>query len=298
MLGDADKATGRGDGPRRRMKVTYLLGIAGVDTQERPEARLWAKRLEWPMLLVALWIPVQWYLEETRHIAPLFGRIADWLVWLAFLFETALLTTLVRNKRHYLLHNWLNLAIIIGGLSIIWQLTPLIGLMRSLRLLLVVALLARLSRTIRALLSRHQLGTTLAVALGTMVLAGVVVTRLDPSVGNIWDGMWWAWVSMSTVGYGDVVPHSTAGRLFAALLILFGVVVLSMLTASLSAFFIGSDVKRVEHEEREADRMLREIAERLERVERLLERQTDEENETHGSRHRRRSRSVANKPDQ
>ena len=260
------------------MKIIHLLGIAGVDPQETPDARLWAKRLEWPMLVVALWIPVQWYLTEARLIPSSLAIIADWLVWLAFMIETSLLTVLVRNRQRYLLRNWMNLAIIVGGLPVIWQFTPMIGLMRSLRLLLVVVILARLSRTFRKLLSRHQLGATLTVALVTMLLSGVIITRLDPSVGSVWDGMWWAWVSMSTVGYGDVVPHNAAGRLFGALLILFGVVVISMLTASLSAFFIGGDVEKVEHEEREADRMLKDIADRLERVERLLEQQAAERN--------------------
>lgn len=255
------------------MRIIHLLGIAGVDPEERPDAKLWAKRLEWPMLAVALWIPIQWYLAETQLISPMLASIGDWLVWLAFLIETTLLTALVKHKQRFLLHNWMNLAIIIGGLPAVWQFTPLIGLMRSLRLVLVVVILARLSRTIRKLLSRHQLGATLVVALVTMVLSGVIITRLDPSIGSVWDGMWWAWVSMSTVGYGDVVPQNAAGRLFGALLILFGVVVISLLTASLSAFFIGGDVGKVEHEEREADRMLKEISERLERVERLLEQQ-------------------------
>ncbi|HET7832599.1 MAG TPA: potassium channel family protein [Gallionella sp.] len=266
------------------MRIIHLLGIAGVDPQEQPAARQWAKLLEWPMLAVALWIPIQWYLEEAQLISPLLANIANWLVWLAFLVETVVLTALVKNKQHYLLHNWLNLAIIVGGLPLIWQYTPLIGLMRSLRLLLVVALLARLSRTTRKLLSRHQLGATLAVALITMLLSGVIITRLDPSIGNVWDGMWWAWISMSTVGYGDVVPHNAAGRLFGALLILFGVVVISMLTASLSAFFIGGDVEKVEHEEREADRMLKDISERLERVERLLEQQLATKDQRHDDR--------------
>jgi len=73
------------------------------------------------------------------------------------------------------------------------------------------------------------------------------------------------------VGYGDVVPHNAAGRLFGSLLILFGVVLLSMLTANLAAFFIGGDVEKMEREEQEADRQLKEISARLERIERLLE---------------------------
>jgi len=78
---------------------------------------------------------------------------------------------------------------------------------------------------------------------------------------------------MATVGYGDVVPHTGAGRLFASLVVLFGVVLISLLTANLAAFFIGSDVEKIEHEERESDRLLQDIAARLERVERMLEAQ-------------------------
>jgi len=255
------------------MRIVHLLGITGVESHERPAARLWAKRLEWPMLLVALWIPIQWYLEEIHVITAQLANIANWLIWLAFVFETVLLAALVRKKREYLLRNWLNLAIIIGGLPLVWQITPLVGLMRSLRLVLVVVVLARLSKTIRKLLSLHQLGATLAAAFVTMVLGGVIISRIDPSIGTVWDGMWWAWVTMATVGYGDVVPHSGAGRLFGSLLILFGVVLLSLLTANLAAFFIGGDVEKVEREEKEADRMLKDISARLERVERMLEEQ-------------------------
>jgi len=54
-------------------------------------------------------------------------------------------------------------------------------------------------------------------------------------------------------------------------LILFGAVLLLLLTANLAAFFIGSDVEKVEREGKEADRLFKEISVRLERIERLLE---------------------------
>ncbi|BBI98674.1 ion transporter [Ferrigenium kumadai] len=257
------------------MKVVHLLGIAGVAEHERPAAKLWGKRLEWPMVGVAFWIVVQWYLEETQSISPILADVADWLVWLAFLLETSFLTALVADRRSFLISNWLNLVIIIGGLPIFWHVAPLAGLLRSFRLILVVMLLVRMSKSARRLLSQHRLGATMVVALVTMVLSGIVISRIDPSIGTVWDGMWWAWVTMATVGYGDVVPHNGAGRLFGALLILFGVVLLSMLTANLAAFFIGSDigsdVEKVEREEKEADRLLKDISARLERIERLLE---------------------------
>ena len=257
------------------MNAIHLLGIAGVESHENPAARLWARRLEWPMVLVVLWIPFQWYLEETQAIGPMLARVADWLVWLAFLFETVFLSALVKNKRAYLFGNWMNLVIITGGMPFFWQYAPLVGLLRSFRLALAVMLLVRLSKPARKLLARHQLGNTLAVAFVTMLLSGIIVSRIDPSIGTVWDGMWWAWVTMATVGYGDVVPHSGAGRLFGALLILFGVVLLSLVTANLAAFFIGSDVEKIEQEEREADRHLKEISARLDRIERLLEQRND-----------------------
>lgn len=222
---------------------------------------------------LALWIVVQWYLEEARAIPHGLARLADWMVWLAFLLETAILTFQVKNKRAYLSGNWLNLVIITGGFPWLWQFAPLTGLLRSVRLALVLVLLIRMSKSARKLLLQHKLGTTLILALVTMALSGIIMSHIDPSIGSAWDGMWWAWVTMATVGYGDVVPHTGAGRLFASLVILIGVVLLSLLTANLAAFFIGSDVEKVEQEEKEADRLLREISARLERIERQLEKQ-------------------------
>lgn len=257
------------------MGVVHLLGIAGVAEHETAAARHWARRLEWPMVGVALWIVLQWYLEETGSLSHAVARIADWLVWLAFLLETVILTTQVRDKRSYLFGNWLNILIITAGFPYFWQYAPLIGLLRSVRLVLVVALLLRMSRSARKLLSQHKLGTTLIVAFVAMVLSGIIMSRVDPSIGDVWDGMWWAWVTMATVGYGDVVPHTGAGRLFASLVVLFGVVLISLLTANLAAFFIGSDVEKIEAEEKESDRLLKDISARLARVEQLLEAQQD-----------------------
>ena len=156
------------------MRFVHLLGIAGVAEHERPAARLWAKRLEWPMVGVACWIVLQWYLEETQAISPLLADIADWLVWLSFLLETSLLTALVADRRSFLFNNWLNLVIIGGGFPHFWQFAPLAGLLRSFRLALV-----------------------------TMVLSGIVITRIDPSVGTVWDGMWWATATSSRTAAPD-----------------------------------------------------------------------------------------------
>ena len=255
------------------IRVTHLLGFTGVDPRERVAAVKWGERLEWPVLLVALWIPVQWYLEETGAVTLATARYFDWVIWLVFVFETSLLTILVRDKRRYLTSNWMNLVIILAGVPAEWVYTPLVGALRNLRLLLMLFLLVRLSRRLRQYLVRGRVGVILAIIGIVVVLSGIIVSRLDPSVGSVWDGMWWAWVTLSHTGYGDVVPHNGAGRFFGAIIILLGVVLISLFTANLSAYLIGSEVEKVEKEEKEADALLRDVSTRLERIERMLEEQ-------------------------
>jgi voltage-gated potassium channel len=227
-------------------RVQRLVGMGGVVDDENARARLWAARFEVPMLLLALWIPLQWYME-LRGIMPLaWGRLADWLVWSLFVLETSVLSLLVADRATYLRHNWMNLLIITAGLPLIWNITPLAGVLRSLRLLLLFSLFLRFSSTVRAMLRHNSIGVTLGAAAMVIILSGLVMAAIEPTVTSPWDGIWWAWVTVTTVGYGDIVPHTAAGKLFGSLLILLGVALFALMTASFSSYFIGRDVSKVE----------------------------------------------------
>jgi voltage-gated potassium channel len=63
---------------------------------------------------------------------------------------------------------------------------------------------------------------------------------------SLWDGLWWAFVTVTTVGYGDVVPATTAGRILAIGLMLGGIGFLLVLAGALVEHFVS-----VEAEERE-----------------------------------------------
>ena len=98
-------------------------------------------------------------------------------------------------------------------------------------------------------------------------MAGFLIAGLDPAIETPWDGIWWAWVTVTTVGYGDVVPVSTEGRLFASFLILMGIGIFSMLTASFSAFFVSRDEKMVIQREQQILAKLELIEMRLHKIE-------------------------------
>ena len=86
-----------------------------------------------------------------------------------------------------------------------------------------------------------------------LLLGGVGFWLLDPGVHTIADGLWLAFTTAATVGYGDLVPSTHASRLFAVIVVLLGLAVLSLATASLAAIFVEKDVEegeelQIEHE--------------------------------------------------
>ncbi|MBI3229125.1 MAG: two pore domain potassium channel family protein [Burkholderiales bacterium] len=91
--------------------------------------------------------------------------------------------------------------------------------------------------------------TQIMVMAGIMqLLAGAAFLWLEPSVHTFADGMWLAFTTVSTVGYGDIVPTSHAARIFSVFLVLLGYALFSVVTASIAALFIGEDEKRLERE--------------------------------------------------
>jgi voltage-gated potassium channel len=260
--------------------LRMLTGLAGVATDENPTARRWARRFELPMILLAIWILIEWYLRGEGVYSPLFDQVTDWIIWLFFVFETVLLTSLVKNKSRYLRGNWMNLIIIGVGVSLLWGGGIYeIVVLRTLRLLLVVPLLLNIVATMRKVLARNYLGTVLLVALAFTLISGLLMAGIDPAIENVWQGIWWAWVTVATVGYGDTVPLSAAGKVFGAVVILFGVGFFSLLTASFSAYFVSRGEIEIEEEEIEEINQLNAIERRIDNIEQTLRRIEDQLND-------------------
>ncbi len=101
-----------------------------------------------------------------------------------------------------------------------------------------------------------------------LVLGGAGFLLLDPQVHTFADGLWLAFTTAATVGYGDMVPSTHASRTFSVLVVLMGLAVLSLVTASLAAIFVEKDVE--EGDERQMEReLMREIQHLREDVQRL-----------------------------
>ena len=118
----------------RHYQLLRSLGLGGVSPEENRVARHWGGRLEWPMVLVALLILLDWYFIAKGIRQPLLNFITDWFIWICFIAEATILLSKVDDKRRYLRENWMNSVIILAGLPVVLGLTPPVaGAMRILR---------------------------------------------------------------------------------------------------------------------------------------------------------------------
>ena len=92
----------------------------------------------------------------------------------------------------------------------------------------------------RGLRPRDAAILIVAVWLVAVVIFGIVEHLIDDQTfPTVWLGMWWALETVTTVGYGDVVPHSSAGRAIASLLLLGGLALISVVTAVITSGFVA-----------------------------------------------------------
>jgi voltage-gated potassium channel len=86
------------------------------------------------------------------------------------------------------------------------------------------------------------------ITLGVILLASVGVNYFeqgakDSNIHSVWDGLWWAVVTVATVGYGDRFPVSIGGRIVGFLLMFFGVGMMSLFTATIASIFVEKKIK-------------------------------------------------------
>lgn len=106
-------------------------------------------------------------------------------------------------------------------------------------------------------LVRQGLFYSVALALGILALGGIGFWLLDPRVHTVQDGLWLAFTTAATVGYGDIVPSTPVSRAFSVVVVLLGLAVLSLVTASLAAILVEQEV---EAEDRQIEKdLMREL---------------------------------------
>lgn len=128
------------------------------------------------------------------------------------------------------------------------------------------------------LFKSKNLSYLMLLAVMVTLAVGFMLFIIDTNIKTPMDGIWSAWVTMTHVGFGDVVPVSFFGRLLAAGLILVGLVLFSLFTALISVTLIGrnldsigGDIKLLEHHGNSSQSHEEQILQELARLHQRLE---------------------------
>jgi voltage-gated potassium channel len=189
----------------------------------------------------------------------------DWTVWAVFVVEFLFVLSLSPRVQIRKVATVADFAVVVLSFPLLPNLLALVRLARIVRLLRLTRLTAVAVLGLAALkeiLGRRGLVYIVAITTLLILVGGGCLSILEPETvkGGYGDGIWWAVVTASTVGYGDIAPTTFWGRLIAVLLMLVGIGLMSTLAASITSHFV----------QQTANTEFKDMSARLERIEELL----------------------------
>lgn len=233
--------------------------------------RAWERATEWPLAgaaVVFLGTYAWEVLANAQGGAKNAAELVIDAVWALFGVDYLVRLALAPSRGRWFLHHLPDLAVIA---------LPVLRPLRLLRLVTLVSIMQRSAGT--ALRGRITLYTASSAALliFTSALATLDAERNEPgsSIRTFGQALWWALTTITTIGYGDTFPVSTEGRFIAALLMIGGVALIGVVTATLASWIVS--LVEEESAEQEAatqaqvTALQRQVSELSERIDRLLE---------------------------
>lgn len=116
------------------------------------------------------------------------------------------------------------------------------------RLGLCAVILLRIATLVLQHMQPSHLVQVIVLAVMMLSTAGAGFYWLEPKVANYADGVWLAFTTVATVGYGDIVPSTPASKIFAVFIVLLGYAMFSIVTANIAALFVGEEEEEFERQ--------------------------------------------------
>jgi voltage-gated potassium channel len=225
-------------------KFYCFIGLGGVHDEEPLLARRIGQSFMYALVVIAIGLLFEWQLQQAginnEHVWQAFNGF----VWAIFVLYFILLARLVHHRWRFVRENGLLLLIIVLGLPFLFNDAVLMGAIEQFRPVLAVLLMIPALRLLFVFFVDGRLLTSLYGAFVIVVFFGVLVAGVDPNIKTAWDGIWWAIATVSTVGYGDVVPVTLLGRAIGGVLVILGLGVFVVITANFLALILREGVHR------------------------------------------------------
>ncbi|HFI2430951.1 TPA: potassium channel family protein [Streptococcus suis] len=164
-------------------------------------------------------------------------NILDWLLWFIFVCDYFVNPYYSEDRVEYIQSHVLELIAIIPFDSVFsfLRLGRLARLFRLVKVARIFALSNRFWDTVNRLLHTNSLSKVLLLNISAVLTASVLLSVIEGK--SFFDALWWSIVTMTTVGYGDIVPQDTISKIIAILLMLVGICTFGMVTSTITRFF-------------------------------------------------------------
>jgi voltage-gated potassium channel len=204
----------------------------------------WERAMEWPLSAVAVLFlaAYAWPILDPGLPAPWPSvcLLVTWASWAAFALDLVVRVGLAEQRWAFARSHVFDVAVV---------LLPLIRPLRLLRLVTLLSVLNRhAGRSLRGRVLVYVIGaTSLVMFVAALALLDAERGRPGSNVEGFGDALWWSFATVTTVGYGDRFPVTTQGRVVAAGLMLAGIALLGIVTATFASWLVER-VREVEEE--------------------------------------------------
>lgn len=193
------------------------------------------------VLFIAIFVLSNFHVPFMDQYRAIFSSI-NWVIWFIFLMDYLVMFSLSPNKIRFFRRHLLDLLLVI------------LPFLRILRVIRVGTLFFRKMENIRnsfviSIPVFTVASAILFVLLGASAVYDSEYLKENSNIKTPSDAIWWAIVTIFTVGYGDKFPISSEGRIYATGLMICGIAVVGSVTATFAAWFV-SQVREVESEQK------------------------------------------------
>ncbi|GAA1208045.1 potassium channel family protein [Rhodoglobus aureus] len=163
--------------------------------------------------------------------AMLIAEIIIAVTWVVFVVDYLVNLILAERRLHWFTRHLFDLLVVV------------LPMLRPLRLLRLVTLLSALQRRAGSAVRGSVLIYAVGASLLLVFVAGLAILDTERNaastqISNLGDAIWWAFVTITTVGYGDIYPATTLGRVIAAGVMVAGIALLGVVTATLASWIV------------------------------------------------------------
>jgi len=222
-------------------------------------------------LVVSLMIVFEFTFELSEAVIKDFN-IIDTIILIVFTVDYFVRLILAKDKFYFIKHNIIDLIAIIPFNSI-FQAARLARLVRFARVLKIFRLFGFLFifyKRFEKFLKTNNFNYILWVTISTVIIGAISISIAEGMTFP--NALWWAFVTTTTVGYGDISPTTPAGRIIAVFLMIIGIGFLVMLTGTISTYFLS----RVEKKKEFGSEVIENIKQKLDNFDELEDKEVDD----------------------